>query len=264
MAVNPIPYQPNNHTNTKDKFGNFVDLVHLLRSDEGCPWDRDLKIHSLREKLIEEAYETVDAINSGNYQHIADELGDLLLHVVMHATIAQGDGEFTIDDVMDNVTSKLIRRHPHVFGEIVATSQGDVEKLWSKIKSSENSGRINVPASMSPMEQNITLQSKAQLSSTDTVAQMVQRLRHHVGCVESGVGDTVGGDTGVGGTGVDTNEHTSNRTAGDTSNEHKNINIEDAHHLGMIVSESFAIMLKCGHSPLSIMSEVNKAISINT
>ncbi len=261
MAVDPTQYQPNNHTNTKDKFGNFVDLVHLLRSDDGCPWDRDLKIHSLREKLIEEAYETVDAINSGNYPHIADELGDLLLHVVMHATIAQGDGEFNIDDVMDNVTSKLIRRHPHVFGEIVATSKGDVEKLWSKIKSTENSGRIKVPASMSPMEQNITLQSKAQLSSTDTVAQMVQRLRHHVGCVESGVGDTAG-DTGVG-----TNEHTNNRTAGDTvgdTNEHKNINIEDAHHLGMIVSEAFAIMLKGGHSPLSIMSEVNKAISINT
>ncbi len=247
MAVNPEQYQPSNHTSTKDKFNNFVSLVHLLRSDDGCPWDRELKIHSLREKLIEEAYETVDAINSGNYQHIADELGDLLLHVVMHSAIAQNDGEFNIDDVMDNVTSKLIRRHPHVFGEIVATNKGDVEKLWSQIKSSENNGRIKVPSSMSPMEQNITLQSKAQLSGTDTVTDMVQRLSQHISRVESSVAN------GTERTDANGTERT------DAS---KNINIEGAHHLGMIVSEAFAIMLKSGYSPLSIMSEVNKTISI--
>ena len=116
---------------------DLIAVVRRLFAPDGCPWDRAQTHDSLRRNLPEEAYEAVDAIDSGRSERIADELGDVLLQVLMHSAIAERDGEFLFDDVTDNLSRKLISRHSHVFGTDTADSPDAVLTVWDKNKMRE-------------------------------------------------------------------------------------------------------------------------------
>ena len=118
----------------KYNFYEFCDIIEKLRAPDGCPWDREQTHRSLKKCLIEEAYEAVDAIDGGEPWVMADELGDVLLQVVMHAQIGKEEGTFTIDDVTDAVSRKMIERHPHVFGDISVRNSDEVLSNWEEIK----------------------------------------------------------------------------------------------------------------------------------
>jgi XTP/dITP diphosphohydrolase/tetrapyrrole methylase family protein/MazG family protein len=121
-----------------EAYADFVAIVRQLRRD--CPWDREQTHESVRHLLIEEAYETVEAIDAGDWDGLKKELGDILLHVVFHATIAAQDGRFTLKDVIDAETDKLVRRHPHVFGDASVSGTGEVLANWEQIKMQEKDG----------------------------------------------------------------------------------------------------------------------------
>ncbi|CAD0227014.1 Nucleoside triphosphate pyrophosphohydrolase [Planktothrix agardhii] len=117
---------------------NLINVVAKLRSPEGgCPWDLEQTPETLVPYIIEEAYEVVDAIRSGDTKAIADELGDLLLQVILQAQIAGESNQFSLEEIANNITEKLIRRHPHVFGEVEVNSVEEVRQNWEEIKSNE-------------------------------------------------------------------------------------------------------------------------------
>ena len=117
--------------------GDLIELVKILRSPEGCPWDREQTHRSIRRDLLEEAYEVADAIDRGSSESLCEELGDLLLQVVFHAQIASESSEFDFSDAVDGVCKKMILRHPHVFGDVSADSTEEVLKNWDAIKRKE-------------------------------------------------------------------------------------------------------------------------------
>jgi MazG family protein len=127
-------------------FAKLVALQARLRAPNGCPWDREQTHASLRKYLIEEAYEVLDAMDSVDPKQFASELGDLLLQVVFHANIAAEAGSFTVCDVIESVYSKMIRRHPHVFGSVVAKTPAAVLKNWEQIKAAERAAERAEPA----------------------------------------------------------------------------------------------------------------------
>ena len=112
-------------------------LQARLYGPGGCPWDREQTHESLRKFLIEETYEVLDAMESADPRKFARELGDLLLQVIFHSILAEKDGRFTISDVIESIDSKMIRRHPHVFGDIAAADSAAVLKNWEQIKAGE-------------------------------------------------------------------------------------------------------------------------------
>lgn len=118
----------------KYTFDDLVKIIERLRSPGGCPWDREQTHQSIRSSMIEEAYELVEAIDAGNGEKIADESGDVLLQVVLHAQIGKDNGEYDINDVTDMISKKMIHRHPHVFGEISVKNSDDVLTNWDAIK----------------------------------------------------------------------------------------------------------------------------------
>jgi MazG family protein len=127
-------------------FEKLVAVQARLRAPNGCPWDIEQTHESLRTYLIEEAYEVLEALDSGDDSKFADEMGDLLLQVVFHARIAQEEGRFAVSDVIRAVHDKMIRRHPHVFGEVHAKDTVEVLRNWEQIKAEErdaSSGRAN-------------------------------------------------------------------------------------------------------------------------
>jgi len=118
-------------------FAKLVALQARLRAPNGCPWDREQTHQSIRKYLIEETYEVLDAMDSGDPRKFSSELGDLLLQVVFHANLAEASGRFTISDVIESVHEKMIRRHPHVFGNVKASTPAAVLKNWEQIKAGE-------------------------------------------------------------------------------------------------------------------------------
>jgi tetrapyrrole methylase family protein/MazG family protein len=119
------------------KFQTLLDIVERLRAPGGCPWDREQTHHSLKRNLVEEAYEVLEAIDEGEPQLLAEELGDLLVQVAFHADIAREAGEFQLADVLTSVNRKLVRRHPHVFGDVSVADAREVERNWERIKEQE-------------------------------------------------------------------------------------------------------------------------------
>ncbi len=115
----------------------LIDVVAKLRAPDGCPWDREQTHTSLRPNMLEEAYEAVDAIDENDMAHLREELGDVLLQVLLHSQIASESNEFTLDDVAKELKEKLIHRHPHVFGTAKINNADDVLKTWDKLKSEE-------------------------------------------------------------------------------------------------------------------------------
>lgn len=122
-------------TERLEAYADFAAIVKQLRRD--CPWDREQTHESVKHLLIEEAYEVVDAIESGDVDELKKELGDVLLHVLFHSRIAEEDGRFTIQDVIEAETEKLVRRHPHVFGDREAGDADEVISTWEQIKQQE-------------------------------------------------------------------------------------------------------------------------------
>lgn len=122
-----------------ETFAAFVDTIAALRAPNGCPWDREQTHESIARNMIEEAYEAVDAIEQHDAMHLREELGDVLLQVVLQSQIAADAGEFTVADVCRDVNAKMIRRHPHVFGEAAAGSAEDVLSIWDNVKLAEKS-----------------------------------------------------------------------------------------------------------------------------
>jgi tetrapyrrole methylase family protein/MazG family protein len=112
-------------------------LVHRLRQPDGCPWDREQDHRTLKPFLLEETYEVYDALDAGSTPELAEELGDLLLQIVLHAQYAAEDGVFDLSDVQRAVTTKIIRRHPHVFGDVTAETAGEVMRNWEQLKAAE-------------------------------------------------------------------------------------------------------------------------------
>lgn len=127
-----------------DALQQLIDVVAKLRSpDGGCPWDLAQTQATLTPYVIEEAYEVVEAINSGNQNAIAEELGDLLLQVVLQAQIATEENKFSLKEVAEGISQKLIRRHPHVFGEVEVTNIEQVKQNWEQIKAEEKGESVN-------------------------------------------------------------------------------------------------------------------------
>jgi tetrapyrrole methylase family protein/MazG family protein len=120
------------------KLGWVIRIMEALRAPDGCPWDREQTHESLLKNLLEEAYEYVDAVKSGDDSAMQDELGDLFMQVVFHAQVAAERGAFNIGDVVEGLTDKLIRRHPHVFGDRVANNADEALESWTDMKKLEN------------------------------------------------------------------------------------------------------------------------------
>ena len=148
MTKRPETPHPQPGDTTGDRFARLVQIMRTLRSPDGCAWDREQTVASLRPFVLEEAYEVVDAIDRGDRTALCDEIGDLLLEAVFVAQICAEAGEFTIADATDAVVAKLVRRHPHVFGgSDTGTDAGrrdlspaEVKEQWERIKTRERAG----------------------------------------------------------------------------------------------------------------------------
>lgn len=132
----------------KHGFDSLVEIMELLRSENGCPWDIEQTHESIRGNFIEETYEVIEAIDISDPVLLREELGDLMLQVVFHARMEEEKGVFDINDVVNDICQKLIDRHPHIFGSVVAETSYEVLKNWDKIKSEEKK-RKTISSSMS-------------------------------------------------------------------------------------------------------------------
>lgn len=118
-------------------FNDLREIMEILRSENGCPWDKEQTHASIRNNFIEETYEVVEGIDSNDNDILKEELGDVLLQVVFHTRMAEEEGAFNIDDVTDGICKKLIRRHPHIFAEVKASTSEEVLNNWDEIKKEE-------------------------------------------------------------------------------------------------------------------------------
>lgn len=122
---------------TGEKFERLVEIMAILRSENGCPWDKEQTHLSLRPYLIEETYEVLEMLDEENIQELPKELGDLLLQIIFHAQIAFENKNFTINTIIDNINEKLVSRHPHVFGHVKINSAQEQSIHWEKVKRKE-------------------------------------------------------------------------------------------------------------------------------
>jgi tetrapyrrole methylase family protein/MazG family protein len=151
----------------KYTFGDLLEIMARLRAENGCPWDREQTHESLRIYMIEETYEVLEALDEGDKGKFCNELGDLLLQIVFHAQIAKENGDFDMDDVLTEVCSKLISRHPHIFGDVKADTAEKVVENWEAIKKKEKkidsqTGVLkDVPSNLPALMRSYKVQQKA-------------------------------------------------------------------------------------------------------
>lgn len=152
-----------------EKFSRLVEIMNRLRAPDGCPWDRQQTHASLRQYLLEEAYEVLEAIDAGEDEELCNELGDLLLQVVYHAQIAAETGRFDIGEVIDGICEKMIRRHPHVFGDAKVDSAEEQTQLWEKLKQQEGkkSAIDGVPRALPALQKAARLQQKTNAAAAE-------------------------------------------------------------------------------------------------
>ena len=145
----------------ESNFKELVDIIYKLRLE--CPWDREQSNDSIKSATIEEAYEVVEAIENKDFKELKIELGDLLLHVIFHSIIAEEENKFNFDDVINSIKTKLIRRHPHVFGEARVKDAEEVKKNWEAIKLNEGRKSVleGVPVNLPSLQKAFRLQEKA-------------------------------------------------------------------------------------------------------
>src|SRR5437763_11420273 len=179
-----------------EAFTRLVELMARLRAPGGCPWDREQTSASLRPYLLEEVYEVLEAIDAGDAGHLRDELGDLLLQVVFQSQLASEAGRFTIADVANAVTDKLVRRHPHVFGDVEVRDADEVMRNWRRIKAEERHARggkhdplASVPAALPALARAQQLGDKARQLGFDwpDAAGVLAKLREEQAELEAAV-----------------------------------------------------------------------------
>ncbi|HEY5462339.1 MAG TPA: nucleoside triphosphate pyrophosphohydrolase [Hanamia sp.] len=142
-------------------FNRLIQIMDDLR--EKCPWDKKQTIHTLRQQTIEETYELADAITDKDWNGIKEELGDLLLHIIFYARIGLEENKFTLQEVIDGICDKLIKRHPHIYGDVKVNDEEDVKRNWEQIKLSEGKKSVlsGVPKSLPAMVKAMRIQEKA-------------------------------------------------------------------------------------------------------
>ncbi len=167
--------------------GRFVEVIARLRGPGGCPWDREQTHSSIAKHMLEEAYEAVHAIETDDVAGLAEELGDVLLQVVLQSQIASDEGEFTLDEVVAGITRKIVRRHPHVFGAHEATTSHEVVATWDRIKRAEKAEKgtgllddvaRGMPALM--LAQTISRKAVAAGFEWDTLEGVIDKLNEEV------------------------------------------------------------------------------------
>ena len=192
---------------TENPFKCLCDVVARLRAPDGCPWDREQTNESLIPKLLEEAYEVADAVRTGDDANLREELGDVLLLVTMHAQIASERGNFAVEQVLEDITAKLIRRHPHVFADSKAGDAGAVVKLWDSVKRDEKKHRkehylAGVAAALPALMRAQKIQKKAahvQFDSaeiSDVAAKVDQELAEAKEAIAAGDHEAIGEEIG--------------------------------------------------------------------
>jgi len=162
----------------------LIRIMELLRAPDGCPWDREQTHHSIRRNMLEEAYEAAEAIDEENFDHLKEELGDVLIQVVFHACMAEEAGRFTFADVVDGVAQKLVFRHPHVFGTVDAQDSGEALVTWEAQKQVEKDQRTAgdtldaVARSLPALMRAEKIQSKARKAGFDwdTVGPVLDKI----------------------------------------------------------------------------------------
>ncbi len=135
---------------TGDRFERAVSIMARLRAPGGCPWDREQTFDSIKPYTLEETYEVLEAIDHRDWKELSGELGDLLLQVLFYAQMAEEEGRFSIDDVLDRLAQKLVGRHPHVFGEVVADTPAEVLRNWEALKAEEKKQRLAERGEVAP------------------------------------------------------------------------------------------------------------------
>ena len=159
-----VPGTPPPREQIADEFWKLVEVVARLRAPDGCPWDREQTLESIRPFTLEETYEVLEAIDAGDDAALAEELGDLLLQVILYAQIAADEGRFDLIPVLSGLTAKLIRRHPHVFGEEQADSSDQVIRNWDRVKQQEKprkSAIDGIPAALPALARSARLAAKS-------------------------------------------------------------------------------------------------------
>ncbi len=159
----------------KDKynFDDLVEIIRILRAPGGCPWDAEQTHQSIRENFLEETYEVIEAIDTLNPELMQEELGDVLLQIVLHSDMAREEGWFNINDVANDICQKLIVRHPHVFGDVTVSSTGEVLKNWDDIKrqtkkqKTQSEAMAAIPATYPALMKAQKVQSKARKAGFD-------------------------------------------------------------------------------------------------
>jgi nucleoside triphosphate diphosphatase len=140
-------------SSTGDRFARAVSIMERLRAPGGCPWDREQTFDSIKPYTLEETYEVLEAIDNRDWDELKGELGDLLLQVLFYSEMANEQGSFSIDDVLDRLSAKLIDRHPHVFGDVRAETAADVKRNWEALKADERKKRHKIENSATSADQ---------------------------------------------------------------------------------------------------------------
>jgi tetrapyrrole methylase family protein/MazG family protein len=196
-VTDPLEHVPDTPVFSRADGDRVLDLLRVmqrLRGPDGCPWDLEQTHSSLGRHLLEEAHETLEAIDSGDPERLRDELGDLLLQVVFHAEMARQEGAFDVDDVAEGIVGKLIRRHPHVFGEVEVESAAEVLVNWERIKTEERGEHPldeDIPASLPALARAAKVQRRAAGVGFDWRSHdgAVAKVREELGELEREVAD---------------------------------------------------------------------------
>jgi tetrapyrrole methylase family protein/MazG family protein len=198
VTDDPLDHVPATPVPSHAQGGRVLDLLrvmHRLRGPDGCPWDLEQTHQSLGRHLLEEAHETLEAIDSGDPDGLRDELGDLLLQIVFHSEMARQEGTFDVDDVAEGIVRKLIRRHPHVFGDVEVESAAEVLVNWERIKTEEKGEHPldeDIPASLPALARAAKVQRRAAGFGFDWRSSdgAVEKVREELGELE---GEVAGG-----------------------------------------------------------------------
>ena len=181
-----FPLPPKLSQDAASGFARLVEIMARLRARGGCPWDREQNFDTIKPYLLEETYEVLDAIDARDFAGIAEELGDLLLQAVFFAQMASEEGRFNITDSLEAINSKLVRRHPHVFGDAEAKTSDDVKRRWDEIKAEEKprpKGLLNgVPRSLPALVEAQQIASRAAGAGFDweNLEQVLDKLREEL------------------------------------------------------------------------------------
>jgi tetrapyrrole methylase family protein/MazG family protein len=184
--------------NMNDKFIQLVEIVKTLRSPEGCPWDREQNLLSIKNHFLEEAFELVDALDNEDIPNIREELGDIIFHVVFHSVMAEEEGKFNLEDVIAEVNEKLIRRHPHVFGDLGKIDTEEVVVNWEKIKEQEKKNKRksvldDIPGSFPSIQRSQKMQERVRKVGFDwpNMAECMKKVNEEINEFKEAV------DTGI-------------------------------------------------------------------